>query len=74
MRDRAQASDEEESVLADEWATVMCARLVPRVSLPDGAHIRLTINTNRLYFSDANGEILRHDRTNSSSPQMASTI
>jgi multiple sugar transport system ATP-binding protein len=60
VRDRAQASDEEESILAGAGATVMCARLVPPVSLRDGAHIRLTINTNKLYFFDANGENLRH--------------
>ena len=63
VRDRAQASDEEESILAGAGATVMCARLVPPVSLPDGAHIRLTINTNKLYFFDANGDNLRHNGT-----------
>ena len=63
VRDRAQASDEEESILAGAGATVMCARLVPPVSLPDGAHIRLTINTNKLYFFDSNGDNLRHETT-----------
>ena len=61
VRDRAQASDEEESILAGAGATVMCARLVPPVTLPDGAHIRLTINTNKLYFFDADGANLRHN-------------
>jgi multiple sugar transport system ATP-binding protein len=60
VRDRAQASDEEESILAGEGSTVMCARLVPAVTLPDGAHLRLTINTNKLYFFDGNGDNLRH--------------
>ena len=64
VRDRAQASDEEESILAEAGTTVMCARLVPPVSIPDGAHIRLTINTNRLYFFDADGNNLRHESTN----------
>jgi multiple sugar transport system ATP-binding protein len=61
VRDRAQASDEEESILAGEGSTVMCARLVPAVTLPDGAHLRLTINTNKLYFFDGNGDNLRHE-------------
>ena len=61
VRDRAQASDEEESILAGAGATVMCARLVPPVSLPDGAHIRLTVDTNKLYFFDADGDNLRHN-------------
>jgi multiple sugar transport system ATP-binding protein len=73
VRDRAQASDEEESILAGAGATVMCARLVPPVSLPNGAHIRLTINTNRLYFFDFNGENLRHETASSLAPQIASS-
>jgi hypothetical protein len=58
---RAQASDEEESILGGAGSTVICARLVPAVTLPDGAHLRLTINTKKLYFFDGNGDNLRHD-------------
>ena len=60
VRDRARACDDEESILAGAGATVMCARRVPAVTLPDGAHPRLTINSNNLYFFDTNGDNLRH--------------
>jgi len=59
VRDRAQASDEEESILAGAGATIMCARLVPPVGLRKGAGIRLTIDTKKLYFFDAQGDNLR---------------
>jgi multiple sugar transport system ATP-binding protein len=59
VRDRAQASDEEESILAGSGATVMCARLAPPVSIADGANIRLTIDTRQLYFFDAAGVAVR---------------
>ena len=37
VRDRAQASDEEESILAGAGLTVMCARLVPPIRIADGS-------------------------------------
>ena len=58
MRDRAQASDEEESILAGSGASVMCARLVPPVRLRDGAALRLSVDTDRLYLFGADGEAL----------------
>jgi multiple sugar transport system ATP-binding protein len=69
VRDRAQASDEEESILAGVGATIMCARLVPPVNLRTGATIRLAIDTNKLYFFDDDGENLR--RGNAPAPEPA---
>jgi hypothetical protein len=37
----------------------MCARLVPPVKVPEGATIRLKVDTDALYFFDAEGEALR---------------
>ena len=55
VRDRAQASDEEESILAAEGTTVMCARLVPPLRLAPGDKLRLTIQAEQLYLFDAEG-------------------
>jgi multiple sugar transport system ATP-binding protein len=57
-RDQAK-EDEEESILAGEGTSVMCARLVPPVKVPEGATIRLKVDTEALYFFDAEGEALR---------------
>jgi multiple sugar transport system ATP-binding protein len=56
VRDTAQATDEEESILAGSGATVMCARLVPAVFLREGSPIRLRIDPSKLYFFDENGD------------------
>ncbi|MFN8124075.1 MAG: sn-glycerol-3-phosphate ABC transporter ATP-binding protein UgpC [Thermoleophilia bacterium] len=58
VRDRAQASDEEESILAEEGKSVMCARLVPPVRLDPGTGIRLRIDPTRLYLFDADGDAI----------------
>jgi multiple sugar transport system ATP-binding protein len=52
VRDRAQASDEEESILAGAGLTVMCARLVPPIRLADGSPVRLSVDEKKLYFFD----------------------
>lgn len=60
VRDRAQASDEEESILAGAGTTVMCARLVPPIRVQDGAKVRLSVDERKLYFFDAvTGEAIR---------------
>jgi multiple sugar transport system ATP-binding protein len=59
VRDRAQASDEEESILAQTGPTVMVARLVPPVRLREGANLRLSVDTQRLYLFDNKGEAIR---------------
>jgi multiple sugar transport system ATP-binding protein len=56
VRDRAQAADEEESILAGEGKTVMCARLVPPLRLAPGAALRLRIDPNQLYVFDDAGD------------------
>ncbi|MGV1005396.1 MAG: ABC transporter ATP-binding protein [Candidatus Nanopelagicales bacterium] len=53
VRDRAQASDEEESILAGHGLTVMCARLVPPIRLADGSPVRLAVDEKKLYFFDS---------------------
>ncbi len=53
VRDRAQASDEEESILAGAGLTVMCARLVPPIRLADGSPVRLSVDEKKLYFFDS---------------------
>ena len=53
VRDRAQASDEEESILAGAGLTVMCARLVPPIRIADGSPLRLAVDEKKLYFFDA---------------------
>ena len=58
VRDRAQASDEEESILASDGSTVMCARLVPPLRLAPGDGLRLTIQAEQLYLFDAEGEAI----------------
>ncbi|MFN8110274.1 MAG: sn-glycerol-3-phosphate ABC transporter ATP-binding protein UgpC [Thermoleophilia bacterium] len=58
VRDRAQASDEEESIIAAEGKTVMCARLVPPVRLAPGAGIRLRVDPAQLYVFDAAGDAI----------------
>jgi len=58
VRDRAQAADEEESILAGAGKTVMCARLVPAARVPNGASLRLDIDESKLYFFDESGEAL----------------
>ncbi|MFN8619791.1 MAG: sn-glycerol-3-phosphate ABC transporter ATP-binding protein UgpC [Chloroflexota bacterium] len=60
-RDQAKdvAEDEEESIMAGAGSTVMCARLVPPVKVPEGSTIRLAVDTDALYFFDAEGEALR---------------
>ena len=58
VRDRAQASDEEESILAGEGKTVMCARLVPPVRLAPGAPLRLRIDPANLYAFDTAGDAI----------------
>ena len=57
-RDQAK-SDEEESILAGEGSTVMCARLVPPVRVPEGATISLLVDTAALYFFDAEGGAIK---------------
>jgi multiple sugar transport system ATP-binding protein len=59
VRDRAQASDEEESILAGAGTTLMTARLVPPVRLRDGAPLRLGIDVTKLYLFDSAGEAIR---------------
>jgi multiple sugar transport system ATP-binding protein len=59
VRDRAQASDEEESILSGDGGTVMCARLVPPVRLASGASIRLVVDPNALYLFDDDGNAIR---------------
>jgi multiple sugar transport system ATP-binding protein len=59
VRDRAHASDEEESILAKAGTTVMCARLVPPVRLREGTGVRLTLDTRQLYFFGPDGNTLR---------------
>ena len=58
VRDRAQASDEEESILAGEGSTVLCARLVPPLRLAPGAGLRLRIDPNQLYVFDEAGDAI----------------
>ena len=53
VRDRAQASDEEESILAAEGKTVMCARLVPPIRIANGSPVRLSVDEKKLYFFDS---------------------
>jgi len=59
VRDRADTADEEESILATEGSTVMCARLVPPVRLLEGARIRLSVDTEHLYLFDQRGDAIR---------------
>jgi ABC-type sugar transport system ATPase subunit len=59
VRDRAQASDEEESILAGAGQTMMASRLVPPVRLSEGDTVRLTLDTTRLYLFDKNGNAIR---------------
>ncbi|MFL5962082.1 MAG: ABC transporter ATP-binding protein [Gaiellaceae bacterium] len=59
VRDRADNTDEEESILATRGSTVMCARLVPPVRLRDGAAIRLSVDTEHLYLFDQRGDAIR---------------
>jgi multiple sugar transport system ATP-binding protein len=59
VRDRAQSSDEEESILAGAGTTLMTARLVPPVRLRDGAPLRLGIDVSKLYLFDSAGEAIR---------------
>ena len=61
VRDRAQASDEEESILAGQGTTVMCARLVPPVKLREGSELRLSVDTRALYLFDSDGNALRDE-------------
>jgi multiple sugar transport system ATP-binding protein len=59
VRDRAQASDEEESILAGAGQTIMVSRLVPPVRLREGDAVRLTLDTTRLYLFDQQGDAIR---------------
>jgi multiple sugar transport system ATP-binding protein len=59
VRDRAQASDEEESILAGAGQTMMVSRLVPPVRLSEGDAVRLTLDTTRLYLFDSSGDAIR---------------
>jgi multiple sugar transport system ATP-binding protein len=59
VRDRAQASDEEESILAGAGQTMMVCRLVPPVRLSEGNAVRLTLDTSRLYLFDQQGDAIR---------------
>jgi len=59
VRDRAQASDEEESILAGAGQTIMVSRLVPPVRLGEGDAVRLTLDTTRLYLFDKQGDAIR---------------
>jgi multiple sugar transport system ATP-binding protein len=59
VRDRAQASDEEESILAGAGTTVMCARLVPPVRLSQGDGLRLVVNPEQLYLFGPDGNAIR---------------
>jgi multiple sugar transport system ATP-binding protein len=59
VRDRAQASDEEESILAGAGQTMMVCRLVPPVRLSEGDAVRLTLDTSRLYLFDQQGDAIR---------------
>jgi multiple sugar transport system ATP-binding protein len=59
VRDRADTTDEEESILATRGSTVMCARLVPPVRLREGARIRLAVDIEHLYLFDGRGNAIR---------------
>jgi multiple sugar transport system ATP-binding protein len=59
VRDRAQASDEEESILAGAGQTIMVSRSVPPVRLREGDPVRLTLDTTRLYLFDQQGDAIR---------------
>jgi multiple sugar transport system ATP-binding protein len=57
-RDMAKG-DEEASILAGAGTSVMCARLVPSLKVPEGSTIRLRVDAGALYFFDAEGVALR---------------
>jgi multiple sugar transport system ATP-binding protein len=59
VRDRAQASDEEESILAGAGQTLMTARLVPAVRVREGDTLRLAVDVEKLYLFDGDGEAIR---------------
>ena len=59
VRDRAQASDDEESILAGEGRTVMCARLVPPVKVVPGQALRLRIDPAQIYAFDTEGNVVQ---------------
>ena len=58
MRDRAQASDEEESILAGAGLTVICARLVPPIPLADRSPVRLSVDEKQLTSSTRDREAI----------------
>jgi multiple sugar transport system ATP-binding protein len=58
-RDQTKAGDEEQSILAGEGRTVMCARLVPPIRVPEGSRVRLAVDPDALYFFGENGEAIR---------------
>jgi multiple sugar transport system ATP-binding protein len=58
-RDQAKGDDEEQSLLAGEGSTVMCARLVPPIRVPEGATVRLSVDTRSLYFFGPEGDAIR---------------
>ena len=59
VRDRAQSSDEEESILAGEGTTLMTARLVPPVRVQEGDPLRLSVDLDHLYLFDGDGTAIR---------------
>ena len=58
VRDVAQSSDEEESILAGAWQTLMTARLVPPVRVLDGDALRLAVDIEKLYLFDHDGNAI----------------
>ncbi len=58
-RDQAKDSEEEESILAGAGSTVMCARLVPPIRVPEGSTISLRVDTGALYLFGQGGEAIR---------------
>jgi ABC-type sugar transport system ATPase subunit len=58
QRDQAKASDEEESILSGQGSTVMCARLVPPIRVPEGSAVRLKVDPALLYFFGAEGQAI----------------
>jgi multiple sugar transport system ATP-binding protein len=59
VRDVAQSSDEEESILAGEGQTLMTARLVPPLRIREGDPLRLSVDVDKLYLFGSDGNAIR---------------
>ena len=57
-RDQAKDAGEEQSILAGAGSTVMCARLVPPIRVPEGAALHLAVDARGLFFFDGEGEAI----------------